>query len=284
VAGPTAARPGAAGEGRPGVGSTGPPAVRPPAEGPRAPSDVVVYVLDVERAVVDPATRHHLSRVRRLRPGTAVTLADGRGAFRPGTVVDAGEVVVPTGPPEWVAAPTPPVVVAVPALPGDRAALAVRQATEAGADLLVLYQAARSVARWSADEDAVRERLERVARAAGAQARRLWLPSLRGPTTISRLWDDGLPVVRAAPDAGRLPAAGEVVVVGPEGGFAPEEVARVADEVGLGPYVLRAETAVAVAAALAAAMRSTGRAGVVVTEGDQSVAGRRTLREDERRG
>lgn len=245
---------------------------------------MVVYVADVETAVVDPATRHHLLRVRRLRPGTGVTLADGRGASRPGTVVEAAEVVVPCGPPEWVAAPTPPVVVAVPALPGDRAALAVRQATEAGADLLVLYQAGRSVARWPPDDSAVRERLERVARAAAAQARRLWLPNLSGPTTIGRLGHEGLPVVRAAPGAERLPVAGETVVVGPEGGFGPEEAAGVPDEVGLGPYVLRAETAVAVAAALAAAARSAGRRDTAVTEGDQSVAGRTTLREDERRG
>jgi len=47
-----------------------------------------------------------------------------------------------------------------------------------------------------------------------------------------------------------------LLVVGPEGGWSPEEAAAPLPQIGLGPHVLRAETAALVAGALLAALRS----------------------------
>ncbi|HMQ26751.1 MAG TPA: 16S rRNA (uracil(1498)-N(3))-methyltransferase, partial [Acidimicrobiales bacterium] len=58
---------------------------------------------------------------------------------------------------------------------------------------------------------------------------------------------------------GRPPAAGDsVVLVGPEGGWSDEERGRGLPEIGLGPTVLRAETAAVAAGVLLTALRPGG--------------------------
>jgi 16S rRNA (uracil1498-N3)-methyltransferase len=59
-------------------------------------------------------------------------------------------------------------------------------------------------------------------------------------------------------DAGGAPPTLEraTVLVGPEGGWSPGEVAVPLPTVGLGPHVLRAETAAITAGAIFAALRS----------------------------
>jgi len=71
-----------------------------------------------------------------------------------------------------------------------------------------------------------------------------------GPTLVVANWD-GLPFETVAAGGGSV-----IALVGPEGGFTPEELATVeaagGRRVSLGPYVLRVETAaIAVAARLA---------------------------------
>ncbi|MGH9088127.1 MAG: 16S rRNA (uracil(1498)-N(3))-methyltransferase, partial [Acidimicrobiales bacterium] len=64
---------------------------------------------------------------------------------------------------------------------------------------------------------------------------------------------------------GPLPPAATTLAVGPEGGWAPEELALGLPAVGLGPWVLRAETAAVAAGAVMAALRAgtvVGRQGV----------------------
>ena len=78
------------------------------------------------------------------------------------------------------------------------------------------------------------------------QSRRVWLPEISGPSPAL----DVLPGVAAAEPGGRqLGIADTSVAVGPEGGWAPDELAAAAATVSLGANVLRVETA-AVAAAV----------------------------------
>jgi 16S rRNA (uracil1498-N3)-methyltransferase len=162
-----------------------------------------------------------------------------------------------------------PEVVVVQALPkGDRGELAVELLTEIGAARIVPWAAARSVAVWRG-ERAARSlaRWRGTAREAAKQARRSWFPEVAELASTA----DVVALVGSAPlalvlheEASEplatvdLPTAGPIVlVVGPEGGLAPEELAAFADvgarSVRLGPEVLRTSTAglAAVAALLA---------------------------------
>lgn len=63
-------------------------------------------------------------------------------------------------------------------------------------------------------------------------------------------------VAIAVPGGAPLSLATPTVLVGPEGGWSDEELAAVPAKVGLGPHVLRAETAAMAAGVLLAAMRA----------------------------
>ena len=164
-------------------------------------------------------------------------------------------------------APARPPVTVVQALPkSERSELAVELATEAGADALVAWQAARCVARWDgARADKGLRRWRAVARAAAQQSRRAYIPSVEGllstaalVTRIAEVASSGgvvLALHEAADEAltrtGLAQADAVMLVVGPEGGIAPDELAAIVDAgahaVRLGPTVLRTSTAAAVA-------------------------------------
>jgi 16S rRNA (uracil1498-N3)-methyltransferase len=63
-------------------------------------------------------------------------------------------------------------------------------------------------------------------------------------------------VALADPGGAPLTLSTPTVLVGPEGGWTDEELAAVPCHVGLGPHVLRAETAAVAAGVLLAALRA----------------------------
>ena len=216
--------------------------------------------------LVDGPEGHHAVAVRRLRAGERVVVADGAGGGVRGEVLDATKAGLRVRVDELLDEPAPAVrlVVAQALAKGDRAELAVEMLTEVGVAELVPWQASRSVARWSADRvDRGLTRWRSTAREAAKQSRRLRVPSVSDPVTtkalVQRLAAADLALVLhedatvpiAAVD---LPAGGEVVVVvGPEGGISPEELAAF-DAVGartvrVGDHVLRTSTAGVVALA-----------------------------------
>jgi len=161
-----------------------------------------------------------------------------------------------------------PRVVVVQALPkGERGDLSVELLTEVGVDVVVPWQASRSVAVWKG-EKASRgvEKWRTTAREASKQARRPFVPDVEALAST----DDVVARLRAVAAAGgtcvvlheaaslrmaslRLPRVGDVVlVVGPEGGISDDERAAFeaagAPSARLGPSVLRTSTAGTVAA------------------------------------
>jgi len=211
------------------------------------------------------AEAHHAVAVRRLGVGEPVALTDGAGAWATCEVTGTGkqrlEVVVRS----LTSVPRPePGLVVVQALPkGDRGELAVEMLTEVGVARIVPWAASRSVSVWRGERaEKSLARWRATAREAAKQARRAWFPEV-APLAVTA---DVIALVRAAPvalvlheEAGEpLPdtvADGTVVVVGPEGGLAPEELAAFAEAgavpVRLGAEVLRTSTAgVAAVAAL----------------------------------
>lgn len=203
-----------------------------------------VFVESVDAPDPSADDAHHLFRVLRLRDGETVTVSDGLGAWR--TTVAAGGVLLPEGPVVREPAPTPCTIAA--AIPkGDRAEWMVQKLTEVGVSEIVLLHCARSVVRWEGERGAKQlARLQRVAREAAMQSRRVWLPVVRGPVPFAEA--AALPgAVLAEPD-GAAGGTASTVLIGPEGGFSAEELAVPLPRRRLVDTVLRVETAAIVAA------------------------------------
>ena len=139
---------------------------------------------------------------------------------------------------------------------GDRPEWAVQKLTELGVDTIVPLVAARSVVRWSGERavSAV-ERLRRVAREAAMQSRRARLPVVEEVAPFSIVARRTGAAVAVA--GGEPPSlASPLVLVGPEGGWDDEELGAGLPTVGLGPGVLRTETAAVAAGTLLVALRA----------------------------
>ncbi|KUH67441.1 rRNA methyltransferase [Mycolicibacterium novocastrense] len=219
-----------------------------------------------ELAVVEGDEGFHAANVRRIRPGERLQLSDGAGelAHCEASEVTKGRLTAQVLDRRSVPPPSPTVTV-VQALPkSDRSELAIELATEAGADAFVAWQAARCVARWDSAAKAEKglRRWSAVARSAARQSRRARIPEVSGPVSTAQLVDglgDRDAVVLALHESATqrladVPVAAAdavVLVVGPEGGIADDELAALTDAgataVRLGPTVLRTSTAAAVA-------------------------------------
>lgn len=225
----------------------------------------------------------HAGVVQRRRAGERVDVADGAGVRLVCTVADveAGRVVLEVL--DRVVEPAAPVeLVLVQALAkGDRDHLAIEAATEVGVDQVVPWQAQRCVVVWRGERAARgRAKWSATVREAAKQSRRARVPGVQDAVETRALAGlvtqvvqaggvalvlheeatqplSGVPLPGQGPGAGEVPAGTQVlVVVGPEGGVAEEELALLtgagAHPVRLGPHVLRTSTAGPVALALLA--------------------------------
>ena len=213
------------------------------------------------RVVVDGPEGRHAATVLRLRVGEPVVLVDGAGRRGAGTVAavlakDAVEVAVPAVDDEPAPAPRLVVVQALPK--GDRGETAIETMTEVGVDEVVPWAAARCVTRWREGRgDKALDRWRTTAQAAGKQSRRSRFPVVADLASthdvVDRLRSAAAGVLlheeAVVPLADLVPPAegSVVVVVGPEGGLSPEELAAFteagATAYRLGPTVLRTSTA-----------------------------------------
>ena len=209
----------------------------------------------VDDPVLDGTDTHHLAHVLRLSDGETVTVTDGAGNWRACRFRQRGDgpALEPDGPVTAMARPAPELTVGFALVKRERTEWAVPKLTELGVDRIVVLRTARSVVRWDAQRaTASLERLRRVAREASMQSRRCWLPVVAGICAPSDLRGAALAEPGGAPPSLDRPQ----VLVGPEGGWAPEELAAAAATVSLGDQVLRSETAALAAAAILGALRS----------------------------
>ncbi|EEH65231.1 RNA methyltransferase, RsmE family, partial [Actinomyces urogenitalis DSM 15434] len=181
--------------------------------------------------------------VRRLRAGERVDLADGAGLRLVCEVTAAeGKDRLAVRVLERIEEPAPShALVLIQALAkGGRDEQAVETATEVGADVVIPWQAGRSVAQWKGPKVAKgRERWQATASEAAKQARRARVPQVAEPMTTAQLaaWvrettqAGGTVLVlheEATAPIGGVSLAGSgaiAVVVGPEGGISAEETA-----------------------------------------------------------
>lgn len=213
---------------------------------------------------------HHLQRVRRLTGGEIVTAADGTGAWRSYevTAVATGRLTLEArGDAQIACEPGIGVSLAVALTKGglDDVVAAV---TELGVGRVTPVRTVRTVVRWD-ERRALHAtaRLRSVAREAAMQSRRARIPVIDDVVALGALVDrSGLVVAaRDGVSASELPTpvgpareTGWTVLVGPEGGLAPDELAVVASapRLRLGPHVLRAATAPMAAVAVLVAEAS----------------------------
>ena len=209
---------------------------------------------------VDGDEAHHAVAVRRLRVGESVVLTDGAGVSVVAEVASTGKRVFTAVVASVSSVPAPsPAFTVVQALPkGDRGELAVEVLTEVGVSTIVPWAASRSVAVWKGERaEKSLARWRSTAREAAKQARRSWFPAvspLASTAEVAALVAAADVAVVLHEEAATplssvaVPESGEILlVVGPEGGLSPEEVAAFEEAgavtVRLGAEVLRTSTA-----------------------------------------
>lgn len=219
-----------------------------------APGAAVAPTLDQSR---------YLTQVMRLQTGDALLVFNGRDGewraevaevLKKGVILRAGEQTRPQ-----IFGPDLELIVAV--VKKARVETIVEKAAELGARRVRLVLTQRTNA------DRLRlDRLDAIAEEAAEQTGRLDVPLIDDPVKLETLldaWPDGrrlmfcdetggAPAIRTLVQAGSGPWS---ILIGPEGGFSPEEGDRLralpyATAVSLGPRILRADTAAITAMSL----------------------------------
>jgi len=214
---------------------------------------------DAEIDLPEAAARH--VQVRRLQPGDALRLFDGRGGEWAATVQQMGRqrVAVRVGAHHAIERELRVAVTLALGMPAnERMDWLVEKATELGAQAIVPLHTERSVLRLDAERgERKRAHWQGIAAAAAGQCGRNRLPQIAPVQPLQALLAQPAAAARrllltpdaAAPPLARAAAGAEALLClsGPEGGLTPDEeaAARAAgfQPVQLGPRVLRAETA-----------------------------------------
>lgn len=217
-------------------------------------------------AMLDGNAAHYLIHVLRLKEGDTIALFNRAGGEWAARVTDIRKREVTLNVETQLRPPMQGVglTVAFAPIKGGRLETIIEKATELGASVLQPVITARTIV------DKVNiERAETLAREAAEQCERLDWPEIREPVKFMNFlgdWPKDVPLIygdesgegtpitellRDAPSKNKAWA----ILTGPEGGFTPEEFAALrhvksAKGVGLGPRILRADTAIITLCAL----------------------------------
>jgi 16S rRNA (uracil1498-N3)-methyltransferase len=217
---------------------------------------------DAPAVRVEGEAYRHLFQARRVAAGEELRIVDGRGRARWGKVarVDRTSATVALGGTAPDREPAFRLELLVPTCRPERASWLVEKATEIGVVAVRFLNTARAPREPGGG---ALDRLRRVAAAAVEQSHRSRLPEITGPhawSEIGRLTAGAghrwfLDPEAAADVSLNVGAEGAgALLVGPEGGLAPEESRGLLEAgwtpVDLGERILRLETAALVGAAL----------------------------------
>jgi 16S rRNA (uracil1498-N3)-methyltransferase len=224
-----------------------------------------------DRVQLSPEQSHQVCHVLRLKPGDTIVVLDGSGTEYNVTLTAvsrteaAGQVTSKQRAP---GEPAAEVTLFQSLLMREKFEWVLQKATEVGVSQFVPVLTERSLVRTKAIEENKLERWRRILTEAAEQSHRGRVPQLEPilpfDEAVLRLRDYDRCIIAAPSDGAatlhdalqgmtRSPAS-VAVMIGPEGGFTEEEVALACDKgavrVGLGPRILRTETAAIVACAL----------------------------------
>ena len=235
-----------------------------------------------DSASLTGAQAEHLARVLRAQPGTQADIVAGGRVFL-GSIASVSHDEVRFDLIEEIAAERAlPLTLVLAIFKYDRLEWAIEKATELGVATIVPVIARRTEKHLAQSADKRVERWRRLAHEAAKQSRRADVPVIEDPIPLParlKLATPGVRILLAEDERGttlsqRVQAAlgGNEsqadlpefslpefqVAVGPEGGWAAEELALFAKSgwlaASLGPRILRAETAAIAALAVAASL------------------------------
>ena len=227
---------------------------------------------------IDPAQAHYLRNVMRRVPGDALRVFNGRhGEWRASiAALGKGKGALTAEAQTRPQAPEPDLWLL--AAPIKRTAIdfVAAKATELGASAIQpVFTRRTAVTRVNAD------RMRANVIEAAEQCERLTVPEVREAAPLGKLFDawprdrrilfadetrDGRPIAEALATARAAMPEPWAILIGPEGGFAPEELARIRSvpgvvPVSLGTRLLRADTAALAALAVWQAVMTPPRPG-----------------------
>ena len=205
----------------------------------------------------------YLTQVMRLKAGDELLVFNGRDGEWRCTIAEVLKkgVVLKAEEPARAQINPPDVHLLIAVVKKSALEFAVEKATELGAARISLVQTARTQA-----QHLRLDRLDAIAEESAEQTGRLDVPEIDAPKKLDAIldgWDasrrlmfcdetGGAPAIAAVQAAGAGPWA---ILIGPEGGFTPEEGERLrslpfATAASLGPRILRADTAATTALTL----------------------------------
>ncbi len=207
---------------------------------------------------------HYLTQVLRLKPESKLRLFNREGGEWEGAIqaIRKREVDVVIETQTRAPAQTVGLTVCFAPIKGGRLETIIEKATELGASILQPVITSRTIV------DKVNlDRAETIAKEAAEQCERIDWPEIREPVKLLSLlgsWSANMPLIYGDESGGSAPISEKLaapaptqwaILAGPEGGFTPEEFAALrhvksAAGVGLGPRILRADTAVITLCAL----------------------------------
>jgi 16S rRNA (uracil1498-N3)-methyltransferase len=217
---------------------------------------------DTKTFTLDGDEGRHAATVKRMREGEVINLCDGKGlrAFATVAKVHKHTLDLVIDRIVFEDAPEPRFVVVQALAKGERAELAIEMLTEVGADAIVPWKAEHSIGKWDSIEKGL-EKWRRTSRESAKQSRRSWIPEISPLHTTEQVCElisqaQSVFVLHESADQALAACAIReqgtiIVVVGPEGGISPDELAAFATAgariVHMGASVMRTSTAGAIA-------------------------------------
>jgi 16S rRNA (uracil1498-N3)-methyltransferase len=217
---------------------------------------------DTKSFTLDGDEGRHAATVKRMREGEVIHLCDGQGSRAVATVVKVHKHSLDLTIDNFTfeEAPEPRFVVVQALAKGERAELAVEMLTEVGADAIIPWRTEHSIGKWDSVDKGL-EKWRRASRESAKQSRRAWIPEIANLQTteqVCELMSQAQSVFVLHESADQALAACAIreqgtimIVVGPEGGISPAELAAFANAgarvVHMGASVMRTSTAGAIA-------------------------------------
>ena len=234
------------------------------------PLFIVENIPDRGDLVIEGDEAHHAGSAARIKVGEKINVTNGKGRIAEVEVLDINKRNIGCRILEVRDETRAKVVLTViqALTKGDRARETIELLTEGGAELIIPWQAARSIGQWKDDKDA-QGKWRTWAKEATKQSRRTWIPEILDLHTTAqvkrRIQDSDLAIVLHENGAEAFseivtsaPPREILLIVGPEGGISDDELASFvssgARSIRLGKPVFRsAHAGVAALAAIQAA-------------------------------
>ena len=210
----------------------------------------------------------HIARSLRMAVGDTLTVCDGEGKDYECTLIRIRDDRVDCEIKASDACPAEPpynAVVYQALVKGERLDVAIQKSVEFGASAIIPFESSRCIVRMKGEKEGAKsQRRRRIAEEAAKQCGRGIIPEVSEPLSfadmISEAVSADLAIFCYEKEGERMlgttleglrstPPKTVAIIVGPEGGFSPEEAKRAEDAglllLGLGKRILRTESAAA---------------------------------------